>query len=198
MEKIPESSGSTVKSIPTKMSEPSKVLRTHSKRIIEKELQELGKNLQAVCEFNKNIRTSCNTDPEKRESFVKNFRYEINNGIRLNADLDFREKLKSIEYRPWATELELLDKRDIVEWRHNFALEIDKEVKNIKLQLDSLSIIIDSFNNNNTDAILEYKGSLENLKSLQHLQYWNAIDPEEVKRIVYENLQEAGVNMNKN
>lgn len=205
----PEPNASTTQSAPHNVPESRQVTGINTKKIIQKQeaiqqkvmiqtrLQQLGQNLEAVCEFNKKVRSACDTDPKKRQSFVRNFRYEIKDGIRLNADMNFKEKLKTKEYRQWAKDLELLDKKNVVEWRHNFSLEIDREMKNIKLQLDSLNFVIESFGDNNK-AILEYKGNLEKLKSLQHLQYLQAIDSEEIKHLVHESLEEAGVSVDAN
>ncbi|NIR51935.1 hypothetical protein GWO43_25495 [candidate division KSB1 bacterium] len=161
--------------------------------------EQLGKNLQAVCEFNRKIKNSCSEDPVRREVLIRNLRYNHDNGIRVSGDIELKKKFDHKKYAALAKEINELEKKNLIEWQHNFDMECDKQNQRLKLQLDSLRMVITSESvqiGESFKIIVGEKVSLKALEELEKLQQWHAIEPAILEQIIQESLTDIGIKTN--
>lgn len=153
---------------------------------------ELGENLLNICRFNNNIHEFFAGGPEKRDIFVKNFRYEIDDGIKLNADIKIKKKLDGHE---WFQEMSHFGHEEFIKWRHDFATELEDERHRISIHLDSLKTKIE-FRKMRNDSLVhgivtvELNEKLKALKILEKLQHWRAFDYEMIEQIIEESTKD--------
>ena len=161
-------------------------------------LAALGEELAALCRFNERIREASGDDHEKRRVFVEHFRYSFDNGIKLSADVGLKKRLGDARFKIWNDELDRLEEKELVEWRQNFAMELDQDRLKLKMQLDSLKVILatDEINIEWKEIMGDLK-ELEQLKALEKLQHWQVVSPEFIEKVVTESLSHAGVKVEK-
>jgi len=158
-------------------------------------LAELGKKLETICAFNKKIKNSCAQDPAKQKVFVQNLRYELEDGIRLKADLQLKQSLDSENFKLWSQEMKRLEEEKLLDWRQNFALNLANEHQSIKVQIDSLRAVIEMQNAQKVEKQLTLvQVEVEKMKALQtleRLQHWQMVEPAALEKMVHEHLNET-------
>jgi hypothetical protein len=162
---------------------------TFSRDELQQKLHEVGKKLETVCLFNSKIKSSCETDPLKQRIFSQNLRYEISNGIRLQADTKLKHELDSKNFQLWKQELKKLEEERLLAWQQNFAEQLAIQQEKLNAHLDSLKVIIEI---QQTQA-MQYElaavaAKLEELKKLEKLQQWRVVQPLLVQKIVVKSL----------
>ncbi len=166
---------------------PAKV-RAHkiSQKVLQQRLQEVGKKLEMVCVFNSKIKSSCDADPAKQRTFVRNLRYEISDGIRLNADPDLKHELNSQNFWLWKQELNKLEEKRLLAWQQNFADELAIAQEKLNAQLDSLHAVIAMQQNHALQA--EINAAIAKVKKLEKLQQWHVVEPVTVQKVLVGSL----------
>lgn len=159
-------------------------IRKMSHEALQKKLHQIGKNIETVCEFNTKIKNSCETDPTKRKIFVRNFRYEISNGIRLNADMNLKHELNSQNFHAWKLELKRLEEERLLDWKQNFADELATQEATLQAHLDSLHSVIAVYQTQAMQHKIEIiTKELVELEKIGKLQQWQVVNPTVVQKV---------------
>ncbi len=161
---------------------------------LRQKLQAVGKKIETVCIFNTKIKSSCDSDPMKLKVFVQNLRYELSNGIRLNADMNFKHELNSQNFLTWKQELKKLEEERLLAWQQNFSADLAKAESELQVHLDSLrsamAIQHAQHMEHQIKGIVIAAERLDELKKLEKLQQWQVVEPMAVKKVVYENIEQ--------
>ena len=174
-----------------KVAQAKKISVKHGRRT----WTEFGKELAAACEFNERIKETSD-DEQKRKILVKHLRYDYDDGIKIRADMEIKDALEKAEFAALDKQFSWLENQDMVNWSHNLTMQLDRERFNLKLQLDSLKLVVGSGDLRLDDQfyyIFGHKKEMDALKTLEKLHQLEAINPEYIKKIVIENLSRLDI-----
>lgn len=145
----------------------------------KEECNELGEELAVICEFNNKLKESFTEKGERWQRFATHFTYRIDESVKVEADVALKDDLQSEEYKHLDEEIEELHKKGIIVWRDDFAKEMQQEKYRLKIQMDSLRIVLQA----------ENLGDLKGLEKLEMLRNWQVLKSEEIDKIVTESMK---------
>jgi hypothetical protein len=155
---------------------------------------DFGEDLEAACQVNERIKETC-VDEQKRAVLVKSFRYECDDGIKISADMEMKDKLKT-EFAELDHEFKLMDGKRMLNWNRNLAMRLDTEKGDLQLHLDSLKVILRSRNikmDQRYLGIFQHTKQIDALRTLEKLHHLQAVSPEYIKKLVHDSLGKVEV-----
>ena len=154
-------------------------------------LHELGEELAAMFEFNRQVRETLPRDPKKRREFLRTFKYNFEEGIKIIADAEMMKKFEKEFAKVGTAKLAELEKKDIIKVRQNYAIELSKNHQHKKARMDSLRHLFASLNSAGGDLTPEQKQEVS--RKLERLERLQSIETATIDKAVEQSLHELEI-----
>ena len=141
------------------------------------ERKSLGERLKTLYEFNSEMKEAMKDYAPKQEKRQRQIHYRIEGDLKIAMDTDLKAELNRDKFKRMAKELKQLEKERMLEWKDNFAQELEQEMENLSVELASLKELTE----------------LSQLEALESLEFIPFIDADSIKAIVEQSLKAAGL-----
>ncbi|MFQ5603487.1 MAG: hypothetical protein ACE5HS_09495 [bacterium] len=179
----------------------STVVMNQSDGNLEIRLEKLGEELETVYAFNQKVKESCAADTSYRRVFMQNMRYQLDDGIRIKADVVLKKKLQNEGTQKLYERLADLEKKKLIEWDADFSTKLILQRQKTRYKLDSLKMLLSLQQIQNGDTLkitINDPQTEKTLRALEKLHDWHVIKAEEIEKIVMKNLHKTDKKSNTN
>jgi len=157
-----------------------------------KERNSLGERIKTLHEFNSDLKDFMKDYTGKQEKQQRQIHYRIEGDLKIAMDNDLKAEFDRKKFKRMNKELKQLERERILEWKENFAEELEQEMKNLRVELESLKELTEL---SQLEALKELESlqSLKSLEALESLEFMPVIDADSIRAIVEHSLKAAGL-----
>lgn len=140
----------------------------------------IGKRINRMYHFNENLHRTIHGNPAMKHDLPRQIRYHVDAGIKIALDTRLKHALLKKELHSLSSELQQLQKEKLLEWRENYAEELQADMEELREELKSLK----ELKKLKRLGYLHQPGELKELEKLKALESLEALEQLEVLRTI--------------